>query len=44
VNLAKHNYLLEPNVSFTPDVKWIVFRSNLHGVVHTYAVEIAKSQ
>lgn len=44
VNLAKHNYLLEPNVSFTPDVKWIVFRSNLHGVVHTYAVEIAKAQ
>ena len=44
VNLAKHNYLLEPNVSFTPDLKWIVFRSNLHGVVHTYAVEIAKSK
>ncbi len=41
VNLSKHNYLLEPNVSFTPDQKWIVFRSNLHGVVHTYAVEIA---
>ena len=44
VNLAKHNYLLEPNVSFTPDQKWIVFRSNLHGVVHTYAVEIAKAK
>jgi oligogalacturonide lyase len=43
VNMARHNYLLEPNVSFTPDMKWIVFRSNLHGVVHTYAVEIAKT-
>ncbi len=42
VNMEKHNYLLEPNVSFTPDQKWIVFRSNMHGVVHTYAVEIAK--
>lgn len=44
VNLGKHNYLLEPNVSFTPDMKWIVFRSNLSGVVHTYAVEVAKAR
>jgi oligogalacturonide lyase len=44
VNMSRHNYLLEPNVSFTPDLKWIVFRSNLHGVVHTYAVEIARAQ
>jgi oligogalacturonide lyase len=44
VNMAKHNYLLEPNVSFTPDLKWIVFRSNMHGAVHTYAVEIDKTQ
>ncbi len=42
VNLAKHNYRLEPNVTFTPDGKWIVFRSNLHGAVHTYAVEVAR--
>ena len=26
VNMAKHNYRLEPNVSFTPDRKWVVFR------------------
>jgi oligogalacturonide lyase len=44
VNLSKHDYRLEPNVSFTPDQKWIVFRSNMTGVVHTYAVEIAKSK
>src|SRR5438128_1420256 len=42
VNLAKHNYGLEPNVSFTPDMKWIVFRSNMFGPTHVYAVEVAK--
>lgn len=42
VNLSAHDYRLEPNVSFTPDQKWIVFRSNLHGPTHTYAVEIRK--
>ena len=42
VNLAKHNYRLEPNVTFTPDMKWIVFRSNMHGSTHVYAVEIKK--
>jgi len=40
VNLRDHDYKLEPNVTFTPDGKWIVFRSNMHGEVHTYAVEI----
>ncbi len=43
VNMAKHDYSLEPNVHFTPDMKWIIFRSNMHGTVHVYAVEIAKS-
>jgi oligogalacturonide lyase len=42
VNLAKHDYSLEPNVHFTPDMKLIVFRSNMHGAVHVYAVEIAR--
>jgi oligogalacturonide lyase len=42
VNMAKHNYQLEPNVHFTPDMKWIIFRSNMHGPVHVYAVEVAK--
>ncbi len=44
VNMAKHNYQLEPNVHFTPDMKWIVFRSNMHGPMHVYAVEIAKAR
>ena len=44
VNMGKHDYRLEPNVTFTPDQQWIVFRSNMHGVTHTYAVEVKKSQ
>jgi oligogalacturonide lyase len=43
VNLEKHNYQLEPNVTFTPDRKWIVFRSNIHGATHVYAVEVNRS-
>jgi oligogalacturonide lyase len=43
VNLAKHDYKLEPNVTFTPDMKWIVFRSNMFGPTHVFAVEIAKA-
>ena len=42
MDLSKHNYSLEPNVTFTPDNRWIIFRSNMHGPTHTYAVEIAK--
>ena len=44
VDLSKHDYQLEPNVTFTPDGKWIVFRSNMHGATHVYAVEVAKSK
>jgi oligogalacturonide lyase len=42
VDLANHDYRLEPNVNFTPDGKWIVFRSNMHGPTHVYMVEVAK--
>ncbi|MBE0459925.1 oligogalacturonate lyase family protein [Pseudoalteromonas prydzensis] len=42
VNMKDHDYRLEPNITFTPDGKWLVFRSNMHGPVHVYAVEIAK--
>lgn len=44
VNLAKHNYGLEANVTFTPDQKWIVFRSNMLGPTHVYAVEVQKAK
>lgn len=43
VNLKRHDYVLEPNATFTPDMKWIVFRSNMRGSVQVYAVEIAKA-
>jgi oligogalacturonide lyase len=43
VNLAKHDYSLEPNGNFTPDGKWIVFRSNMRGPSQVYAVEVAKA-
>jgi oligogalacturonide lyase len=44
VNMSKHDYRLEPNVTFSPDMKWIIFRSNMLGPVHVYAVEVAKSK
>jgi oligogalacturonide lyase len=43
VNMAKHDYALEPNVNFSPDGKWIVFRSNMYGPSHVFAVEVAKA-
>ncbi len=44
VDLSRHDYQLEPNVSFTPDGRWIVFRSNMHGPTHVYAVEVRKTR
>lgn len=44
VNLAKHDYTLEPNATFTPDGKWIVFRSNMLGPTQVYAVEVKKAK
>ena len=42
VNMSKHNYALEPNVRFTPDMKMIIFRSNMFGPTYVFGVEIAK--
>jgi len=44
VNMSKHNYRLEPNVSFTPDGRWVVFRSNMFGRVYVFAAEVAKAE
>ncbi len=44
VNMSRHDYRLEPNVSFTPDQKWVVFRSNMSGGTQVYAVEIARAR
>jgi oligogalacturonide lyase len=44
VNMSTHQYQLEPNVMFTPDGKWIVFRSNMFGPSYVFEVEISKAQ
>ncbi|MCU6455715.1 oligogalacturonate lyase family protein [Sphingomonas sp. A2-49] len=36
--LATHDYTLEPNEHFTPDGKWIVYRTNMEGAPAIYAV------
>ena len=43
VDMGKHDYRLEPNARFTPDGKWLVFRSNLEGRNGIYAVEVARA-
>jgi oligogalacturonide lyase len=44
VNMQHHNYKLEPNVHFSPDGKWIIFRANFEGEQQVYAVETASSK
>ena len=43
VNMKAHDYKLEPNVHFSPDGKWVIFRANFEGESQVYAVEIAKN-
>jgi oligogalacturonide lyase len=43
VNMQPQDYRLEPNANFTPDGNWLVFRSNMSGATHVYAVEVAKT-
>ncbi len=43
VNMSKQDYSLEPNVNFSPDGKWIVFRGNMFGPSYVFAVEVAKA-
>lgn len=56
VDMSNHNYSketgVEPNLTFTPDGKWIIFSGNFHSnpgpgrraTTHTYAVEIARHE
>lgn len=44
VDMSKHNYRLEPNVHFSPNGKWVIFRANFEGVENVYAVEITKAK
>jgi oligogalacturonide lyase len=43
VNMSKHDYALEPNGMFSPDMKWLIFRSNMSGANQAYAVELKKA-
>jgi len=43
VDMAGHDYRLEPNVTFTPDGQWLLYGSNMHGRNHVYAVAVARS-
>jgi oligogalacturonide lyase len=42
VDMSAHDYRLEPNVTFSPDGKWVFFVSNMHGENHVYAVAVAR--
>ncbi len=43
VNMKYDNYHLEPNLHFSPDGKWIIFRANFEGFESVYAVRIKKN-
>ena len=43
VNMKDQYYKLEPNVHFSPDGKWVIFRANFEGQEEVYAVELKKS-
>jgi oligogalacturonide lyase len=43
VNMGKHDYALEPNAMFSPDMKWLIFRSNMSGANQAYAVELKRA-
>lgn len=43
VDLGKHDYRLEPNLTFSPDGEWVIFQSNMHGPIHVYAVQVQKA-
>lgn len=44
VNMKNHDYDLEPNVHFSPDGKWVLFRANFEGASNIYAVEISRNE
>ena len=43
VNMKDQYYKLEPNVHFSSDGKWVIFRANFEGKEEIYAVELKKS-
>jgi oligogalacturonide lyase len=43
VNMAHHNYRLEPNVRISPDKSMVFFTSNMFGPSYVFGVEVAKA-
>lgn len=43
VNMAHHNYRLEPNVRFSPDRKMVIFTSNMFGPSYVFGVDVEKA-
>jgi oligogalacturonide lyase len=44
VNMAKHNYRLEPNVRFSPDHTMVIYTSNVFGPSYVFGVEVEKAK
>jgi oligogalacturonide lyase len=44
VNMAKHNYKLEPNVRFSPDHQMVIFSSNMFGPSYVFGVDVQKAE
>lgn len=43
VNMAQHDYHLEPNVRFSPDQEMVIFTSNMFGPSFVFGVETARA-
>ncbi len=43
VNMAHHDYHLEPNVRFSPDKKLVIFTSNMFGPSYVFGVEVDRA-
>jgi oligogalacturonide lyase len=44
VNMAHHDYRLEPNVHVAPDGRSVIFRANFEGRPDIYAVEVQRAE
>lgn len=44
VDMAQHNYKLEPNVRFSPDKSLVIFTSNMFGPSYIFGVETRKAE
>lgn len=42
VDMQHHNYKTEPNVHFSPDGQWVIFRATFEGHTDVYAVNIRR--